>query len=183
MARRKFIPIPAFTEKDRERYWSKVDRSRGPDACWLWKTGLNIQGYGAFRVGRLKERGTFRAHRIAYFLEYGIDPEHLMVCHHCDTPACNNPAHLFLGTNTDNCRDAASKGRVQSGENHHTKRHPELVQRGDKCPFSQLKEADVVEIKRLRASGWLYREIGAKFGVSGDHICGIVNRKYWKHVL
>ena len=50
------------------------------------------------------------AHRMAYRLYVG-EPGDLFVCHHCDTPLCVNPDHLFLGTATDNIRDAMRKGR------------------------------------------------------------------------
>ena len=31
--------------------------------------------------------------------------------HGCDTPNCVNPEHLFLGTQADNVKDCADKGR------------------------------------------------------------------------
>lgn len=40
---------------------------------------------------------------------YGWLPE--VVLHRCDNPPCYNPAHLLPGTQADNMRDMARKGR------------------------------------------------------------------------
>lgn len=61
-----------------------------------------------------------RAHKISYKLFIGPIPRDLkkgsklvsrFICHTCDVEGCCNPAHLFLGTQLDNNRDRASKGR------------------------------------------------------------------------
>ncbi len=33
-------------------------------------------------------------------------------CHECDNPKCVNVKHLFIGSQSDNLKDAASKGRT-----------------------------------------------------------------------
>lgn len=86
-----------------DRFWARVDKSGD---CWLW-TGATSAGYG-----RLSWDSRLTSpHRLAYVLTHGPIPAGMFVMHACDRPACCNPAHLSIGTNSDNMRDAASKGR------------------------------------------------------------------------
>ena len=76
------------------------------------------------------------AHRISYMLNRGAIPSGLLVLHKCDNPPCVNPDHLFLGTHQDNATDRDSKGRMAD-------------MRGEKNPFSKLKDVDVCNIRAI----------------------------------
>lgn len=180
MARGKFTPFPELTPHILTRYWSRVDK-RGPDDCWLWKSNTNGVGYGLLYFGHSNR---LLAHRVAYFLGYGVDPGKLCVCHRCDTPACQNPAHLFLGSHADNHHDCTAKGRRNfGGFVRRFKEHPETVPCGEKQHCAKLKEADVIEIRRLYATGTLsQRVLGERFGVAQSVVGRILNRKIWKSV-
>lgn len=94
-----------------ERFWMCVNKTA---TCWLW-TGYLELGYGRFRTGKGKR---MNAHRFSYQLHKGSIPPGLLVCHKCDTPACVNPDHLFLGTPQANVDDMHRKNRWKRPRNH-----------------------------------------------------------------
>lgn len=77
--------------------------------CWLW-TGSSRKGYGRLRY----QSKMLGAHRFSYLMFKGEIPKGLFVCHRCDVTECVNPDHLFLGTNSENLKDAFNKGRLSS---------------------------------------------------------------------
>jgi hypothetical protein len=76
--------------------------------CWLWFAGSNEHGYGVFWNGSRLEK----AHRFAYRAFVGSLADDADLCHRCDTPACVNPSHLFVGNALSNVTDMWAKSRA-----------------------------------------------------------------------
>lgn len=102
------------TELDRWiAFMAKVEHG---DGCWLWKdVPIKRGGYGQFYVdGRIR-----RAHRVMWeYMDGGPLEPHDHVLHHCDTPLCVRPDHLFLGDQAVNMADMKAKGRSRNQFSH-----------------------------------------------------------------
>lgn len=132
--------------------------------CWKWN-GSTSSGYGNFCYkGKI-----IKAHRASWILHNGSIPESMFVLHKCDIKSCTNPEHLFLGDNTDNMRDMASKGRTG-------------VSLGEKNPASVLTVQQVIEIKKLLEMGINVPRLSKDFKVSKSTIGCIKYGVTWKHV-
>lgn len=145
----------------RERFLEKFVVSE--TGCWEW-TGLKGKwGYGTIGY----DRRTCLAHRIAYELFKDPIPQGLLVLHRCDNPGCVNPDHLFLGTNDDNMRDMAAKGRSTKGS-----RNTE----------SKLTEEIVARMRDRHARGESYVSIARAYGVNETTARRAIRGLTWTHV-
>lgn len=158
-----------ITLSDENRFWNKVDKSGGPDACWMWTADKFSTGYGCFYLAGKK----VKSQRFAWVSTQGsipmIDSYHgICVCHRCDNPGCCNPSHLFLGTNADNVADREKKHRNTPGEANTS---------------AKLTNTQAIEIRSLYAVGnTTYNKLASQFGVGSKTIKGIVRRESWKHL-
>lgn len=150
------------------QFWARVERGAA-DECWPWTGSRLPSGYGRFypawKVG-------LYAHRFSWELANGRDvPEGLHVMHACDNPRCVNPAHLSVGTHSDNMRDCVDKGR-----------HARNSMPGEAHPNHRLTAAQVVEIRDRASRGDTRLRIAEDFRVSESLVGQIVRRRAWKCV-
>lgn len=92
-----------------------LDNTQRLGACLVWRGARTRDGYGVVRRGRRVEY----VHRLVLeLLEDATVTLGRVVMHACDNRACVRPSHLRVGTQTDNMRDAARKGRLRHGASH-----------------------------------------------------------------
>lgn len=144
-----------------ERFWKYVEKT---ESCWLWTGWKNNKGYGVF--GGSGDTGRSYAHRFSFEVAHGALPPDAWVLHRCDTPACVNPAHLFLGDCRANVDDCVAKRRHAFGEAQGT---------------AKLTEADVLEIRATWPTVGVAR-LAEKYRISQRHLRAIVSRRFWKHI-
>lgn len=108
---------------DWARFWSKVDRSGGPTACWPWTGSPNHGGYGQFTV---KVDGKFKepvAHRwlLEQLLGRKLSPIPGVedACHSCNNPICCNPLHLYVDDRSGNIKYAVASDRHHESSKTH----------------------------------------------------------------
>lgn len=89
------------------RFWNKVKKDK-EDSCWIWQGSFRGE-YGAFKYNKK----VIGAHVASYIFTNGVFDKKYYVCHSCDNPKCVNPSHLFLGTHSDNMKDAYQKNRLK----------------------------------------------------------------------
>jgi len=133
-------PVPVRQTPLGERFWPKVDRRR-PDECWPWLGGRDKDGRGRVWF----EGRNMPAPRASLILAGVEVPSDAFACHHCDSPPCVNPEHLYVGTPMTNVSDMDSRGRRVSRV-----AHPASA--GERNHNAKLTDAQVAEI-RQRYSG------------------------------
>lgn len=142
-----------------EHFWSQV-KVGGQDECWPWTRSSRNSMHGALSINNVK----VYAHRFAFEDVNGAIPDGLVVRHSCDNGLCCNPAHLLVGLQADNMRDAADRGRSALGERNGR---------------SKLRLEQVQEIRALLKSGLSQSAIARKFGVSRGAVKHIACGTTW----
>lgn len=144
------------------RFWSHVVKA---DGCWGWDGCVHECGYGRLSQGPRNARLYLKAHRVSWVLHNG-DLDESLVLHGCDNPPCTNPEHLYKGDQLANVADVVERGRA----------------RGERNGDAKLTEAQVLEVRALRAQGLYLRQIAALYGVHLATIHLVATGRTWRHV-
>lgn len=146
-------------EKARKRFFKYVNKT---ESCWLWTGYCFTSGHGQFGYdGKI-----IKAHRFSWLLAGNQIPEEMCILHAphviCGNRNCVNPAHLRVGTQSENMKDKISDGTSA---------------RGIKHPKCKLTEQQVREIRARSDEN--QKELAEEFGVSTATISSILSRKRW----
>lgn len=150
----------------KDRLLSKIQVSSS--GCWIWVGAKSSRGYGAISLsGKMVQ-----AHRASYSVFNGEIPGGMCVCHTCDTPACINPKHLFLGTHKENMADAVSKGRI----------HKPKDQQGSGNNNAKYSMEFAESVRRYYEENKpSFSKLASRFGIkSKGHAAMIVKNEIWK---
>lgn len=171
------MPVPAMSlAKRTELFWSRVDRSAGPNGCWPWLAGRHPEGYGAMGWPRPDNERvqTTKAHRIAFWLTHGRVPDikkGRLIRHACGEASCCNPSHLVEGTHAENAADMVRHGRAGRGARAY-----------GRSPRAQLTDVAVRAIKVAQEGGVADYRIAKAIGVSVTTVWEIRHGKNYADV-
>lgn len=157
-----FLERHGFSPSILERFFCKVLFT---DSCWLWLGHIGTDGYGYINRGG-KRGGKLHASRASWMLHFGEIPDGIDVLHDCpggDNKACVNPAHLWLGNDSDNIRDAIQKGLFKPPVLH-----------GESNGRSKLSDLEILQIRQLSKVGFHCGPIANAFDVSRSHVANII---------
>ena len=164
------------------RIWDRI-LMQSPSECWIWTAGLGGRNRTPTGYAVIQHHGRqYRVTRLLWAHLHGPIPPGMYVCHACDTPACCDPAHLFLGTPKDNARDKVCKGRMN---------HSDLVIAAARRQAHAINAArqyrltadQVRTIRRRARMGETRTALGAAYGVGASMIGMIVRGQCYRDIV
>lgn len=139
-----------------------------PSGCWEW-TGKRQTGPCPYGHQRLRKR-TYLAHRLSWEIANGPIPAGMVICHACDNPPCINPAHLFIGSRSDNQNDMYKKSRWAWNK---------ALRTGAANHQAKLNDGKALAIFNDQRT---QEQIAKEYGIAQTTVSKIKNRQSWKHI-
>lgn len=130
------------------------------DECVEWPYA-SASGYGVVWTGTRMNNVT----RLSCEGAHGPPFDGADTAHSCHNPLCMNPRHLRWATRSENQLDRVKDGTDMRGEWHWGVR---------------LTASNVLAIRDRAESGEKQRDLAREYGISVQHMSGIVNKKEWK---
>jgi len=145
-----------------DRFMKHVKRPLDVNECWEWTGYKTPNGYGWCTFNGKTEF----SHRVAFRIWKGNIPDKMVVRHRCINK-CVNPAHLEIGTYSDNQKD-----RIRDGTDGNGIKNSQTI----------LTDENVREIRMRRSMGEKLLPIAITFGVKQNTISRICRHDIWKHI-
>ena len=165
-ARNEFERYAASDPRVLAKFEARVVRR---DGCWAWLGATDESGYGQLGLGHPGR--WIGAHRLSWAMAHDGAPAQDCVLHHCDTPSCTRPDHLFQGSIQDNNADMLAKGRHRGGG-----------LPGELSASAKLRASDVADIRARRLGGETLTSIAADYPVGFSAISKITTGRNWRSV-
>lgn len=134
--------------------------------CIRWNGSYHETGYGNYQMFGSSKRN---AHCASWMLANKSEiPEGCVIRHACDNRYCVNPAHLSLGTDTENADDRKQHGTQPYGED---------------CPGASITNEKARQIIDSFGNGKTQKERAKEFDVSKSIISYIDRGISWTHLM
>lgn len=127
--------------------------------CIEWPMKPGSHGYGQFTI----DGWNTTSHTTSFRFFHGEILQGAVVMHSCDNRMCINPAHLSIGTRTENIKDMWAKVRQRSSS---------TLLRGDMHPNIRFTEAEKASIRK-KFAGQSFRSIAKQLDCSKGTIGNI----------
>jgi hypothetical protein len=134
----------------------------------ILKQSLQVSKYYyGLRLSKQGKTKLWLTHQLVALAFMGPTPQNMVICHGPKGSFVNTLDNLSFGTCSKNSFDQWRDG---------TKKH------GEKCSWSKLTSADVLEIKKLRMQGIKNKDIAFYFNISPSRVCDIIKGRGWNHL-
>lgn len=176
--KQEWVPIPGYEDCYAVSNDGQVARTStyGSKPRKKWKAlkpTPKKRGYMAVVLCREGRTKTMLVHRLVWAAFERPIPAGLEINHKNGVTNDNRLENLEVVTKSQNARHSFDVlKRKPSYKTHY----------GSASGNAKLKEGDIPEIHRLRATGLKYREIAKRYGVTPECIGYVVRGKWWRHI-